>query len=186
MSTVGDASDSQVRPGVLRAMHTRQFVLYIDAERDRVWQALVDPALTVRYFVGLRVHSDWRAGAPISYRPPAGPPGAGLTGEIVHVEPGRVLVHSLFDAGDRDLGVAYWLGWELDAPEPGLCRVQLTCDDLEPQDDPDRDDAWCRLLSRLKTVLEVANRVASAPQVGCSNVPTEPGHRPGTEQRSTT
>lgn len=141
-------------------MRTRQFVLYIEAERDRVWQALTDPDLTTRYFLGLRVESAWCAGTPITYRPPAGPPGARLTGEIVHVEPGRTLIHSLFDDGDRDLGVACWLWWQLDAPEPGLCRVQLVCDDLDPEDDPDRDETWCRLLSRLKTVLEVADPAA--------------------------
>jgi uncharacterized protein YndB with AHSA1/START domain len=139
-------------------MRTRQFVLYIDADRDRVWQALTDPALTQRYFMGLRVESDWRPAAPISYHPPAGPPGAGLTGEVVHVEPGRTVTYSLFDTGDLDLGVTCWLSWELDAAGPGLCRVQLTCDDLDPDGDPERDDAWCRLLSRLKTVLETRTR----------------------------
>jgi uncharacterized protein YndB with AHSA1/START domain len=137
-------------------VRTRHFSLYITATPERVWHALTDPAMTRRFYFGLAVESDWRPGSPIVYRGTAAncPVAVLLAGEIVHVEPGRRLVHSLLSDTDTDRDVQSWVNWELEESEPGVCRASLTCDDLDRFDDPERDEAWCRLLSDLKTVLE--------------------------------
>jgi uncharacterized protein YndB with AHSA1/START domain len=144
-------------------MRTRQFNLYISVPRVRVWQALTDPAMTRRFYFGLAVESDWCAGSTIVYSTTLDPGTATnrpvavvLTGEIVDIEPGHRLVHSLLTDTDTDRETQSWVSWELDEPEPGVCRVSLTCDDLDRFDDPERDEAWCRVLSGLKTVLETA------------------------------
>jgi uncharacterized protein YndB with AHSA1/START domain len=138
-------------------MRTRNFSIYIAAEQERVWRALTDPQLTSRYYGGLAVESDWCPGSTIEYRA-ANPayPGHRLAGEIVWVEAGRLLAYSLLTDVDHDPEAQCWVTWELDAVEPSLCRVRLTCDDLDRDADPDRDEAWSRLLSALKTTVETA------------------------------
>jgi uncharacterized protein YndB with AHSA1/START domain len=147
-------------------MRTRHFTLYIAATREQAWRALTDPAMTRRFYFGLAVESRWRAGSPIAYRSAPGqyPAPVVLAGEIVHVEPGRRLVHSLVSDTDAeaDREAQCWVTWDLDEPEPGICRVALTCDDLDRCDDPERDESWCRLLSGLKTVLETGAGMAGA------------------------
>jgi uncharacterized protein YndB with AHSA1/START domain len=136
-------------------MHTRHFSIYIAAGPDQVWQALINPAMTRRYYAGLAVESNWQPGSPITYR--SDPPrhaGHRLAGEIVHVEPGRRLVHSLLTDADADPEVQCWLTWELEEREPGLCRMGLTCDDLDRYPDAEGDEGWSRLLSGLKTAVE--------------------------------
>ena len=43
------------------------FETYIKASQDRIWQALIDPELTSRYFFDARVASTWDVGAPYRY-----------------------------------------------------------------------------------------------------------------------
>lgn len=146
-------------------MRTRHFSTYIAASSDQVWQALTDPSMTRRYYAGLAVESDWQPGSPIVYRPDLPRyPGHQLAGEIVHAAPGRLLVHSLLTDTDTDADRAAqcWLTWELDEREPGLCRICLTCDDLDRFPDTERDEAWSRLLSGLKTAVEASAQYPSA------------------------
>lgn len=45
-----------------------QYVIYIKANLDRLWNALTNPELTERYWGGTRIESDWRIGSTIVYR----------------------------------------------------------------------------------------------------------------------
>lgn len=40
---------------------------YINAAQDAVWDAITNPDMTVQYFYGTRVQSDWEVGSPINY-----------------------------------------------------------------------------------------------------------------------
>ena len=135
-------------------MRTRTFILYIAAAPERVWRALTDPAQTRRYYLGLAVESAWCPGAPIVFRTARGPVPDALYGEIIHAAPGATLIHSLLTGAGADAEAHCWLTWELEPAEPGLTRVALTCDDLDARPDPERDEAWSRIVSGLKTVLE--------------------------------
>ncbi|WP_433216733.1 SRPBCC domain-containing protein [Dactylosporangium sp. CS-047395] len=128
-------------------MRTRTFTLYIAATPERVWQALTEPTLTRRYYLGLAVESTWQPGTPILFHARRGPINDVLYGEIVHAVPHLLLIHSL-------LAARCWLTWEITETQPGLTRVALAVDDLEPDPDPERDEAWSRVVSGLKTVLE--------------------------------
>ena len=143
-------------------MRTRTAALYVAACRARVWRALTDPALTPRYYLGLAVGADWRAGGAIAYTCP-GVPGATLTGEILLVEDGRRLLHSLHADGAGPPDPHTWVEWTVAEAEPGLCRVTLRLDDLDTCPDADADEAWDRLLSGLKTVLETGGALAPEP-----------------------
>ena len=126
-------------------MRTITCLHYIAAGRDQVWRALTDPCTTRRYYVGLAVDSDWQEGGPIAYRAPAGPAWAALTGHIVRLESGHTLMHTL-DEG--------WVTWTVDEGQPGLCRVSLVHDDLDPSGDVPMDEVWHQVVSGLKTVVE--------------------------------
>ncbi|MGO4433808.1 SRPBCC domain-containing protein [Paenarthrobacter sp. RAF9] len=39
----------------------------IPANRQKVWEALTDPALIKQYFLGTNVETTWRVGDPITY-----------------------------------------------------------------------------------------------------------------------
>lgn len=142
-------------------MQTRTFAVYVAASANQVWQALTDPRLTRGFYFGLAVESDWQAGSAITYQ---GPGPARLVGEIVHVEPGRRLVHSLLPSVDVPEGAESWVTWELSSSEPGVCRVSLTHDDFEPSGDPEQDEAWLRLVSNLKTLIETGAALVKRPQ----------------------
>jgi hypothetical protein len=47
----------------------------------------------------------------------------------------------------------------VDELAPGLCRVALTSDDLDPTGGAERDEAWSSVLGGLKTVLETGRAV---------------------------
>ena len=165
-------------------MRTHVFSLYVAASTSRVWTALTSPEVTPQYFFGLRVESDWAAGSPVALHAP------GMlvaSGTVVHLERGRVLVHSLADGrpGDGPVGPvgpvsslgsvetvdsvdpdlpdpqpATWVSWELEPREDGVTRVRLLVDELESDSEDEADETelvWSRLLSNLKTLLETGN-----------------------------
>ena len=39
----------------------------VDADPDRVWQAMTDPKLVAEYMMGSEVASDWQPGSPITW-----------------------------------------------------------------------------------------------------------------------
>jgi uncharacterized protein YndB with AHSA1/START domain len=156
-------------------MRTRTFTVYAAVSRAQVWRALTDPECTRRFYFGLAVDAEWRADGPIAYRVPGGAPqrpgfaagsdgpGAGgctaphwaeLHGHIVHLSPGHRLVHSLDETTAWGDAPESWVCWAVDEMTPGLCRIALTSDDLDPAGAGDRDEAWSRVLSGLKAVLE--------------------------------
>ncbi|HTJ36581.1 MAG TPA: SRPBCC domain-containing protein [Dactylosporangium sp.] len=136
-------------------MRTRTFTLYIAATPDRVWRALTDPAETRRYYLGLAVDSTWTPGAPIVFRTAHGPVPDALHGEIIHAIPGSCLIHNIFTGVGAEQEAHCWLTWDLTAVDEGaLTRVCLSCDDVDGRADPERDEAWSRVVSGLKTVVE--------------------------------
>lgn len=138
-------------------MRTRTFSLYIAATPEQVWRAITEPSQTRRFYLGLAVESQWCPGAPILFRA-AGPVPDALHGEILHADPPRQLVHNLFTGVGREQEAHCWLTWDITVAEPSLTRVALTCDDLDPRPDTDRDETWSRIVSGLKSVLEAGVR----------------------------
>ncbi|GAB3872731.1 hypothetical protein GCM10027610_138660 [Dactylosporangium cerinum] len=63
-------------------------------------------------------------------------------------------MHNLYTGIGVEQEVHCWLTWLITVVEPGVCRVALTCDDVERDPDEERDEAWSRVLSGLKSVLE--------------------------------
>lgn len=133
-------------------MRTRTFTVFVSASRAEVWRALTEPGYTRRFFFGLEVEAEWVVGGRITFRVPGGGPGPGLRGHLVLFDRHRTLMH--------DIDESSWVTWELAPAVPGVCRVSLTHDTLDPAAAVDTDEGWARLLSDLKTVLETGRPVS--------------------------
>lgn len=75
----------------------------INARPEEVWDALTNPEKTKEYFFHCEVFSDWRVGSSITFK------GTiflvkkiEMTGEILQVEPNKLLKYTLANASDED------------------------------------------------------------------------------------
>ena len=66
------------------------YVTYIRTTPEKLWQALIDPEFTRRYWVETWQDSEWKPGASWRLMIPDGR--VGDSGEILEIEPGRRLV----------------------------------------------------------------------------------------------
>jgi uncharacterized protein YndB with AHSA1/START domain len=130
------------------------YVTYIRATPERVWDALMKPEFTTRYFFGVTMDTDWKPGSPWKMVHADGK----ITdaGEVLEVEPQKRLV----------------LKWRNEFPElkpEGYtqCSFELTpqgeLTKLEVVHEAQMDNSktitaisggWPRILSNLKTYLE--------------------------------
>ena len=71
------------------------YVTFIDAPREKVWQALTDPEFTKRYWFNSTVESDWKEGSEYTFRVPDDKDGERvvLTGKIIKVDKPKELVY---------------------------------------------------------------------------------------------
>jgi uncharacterized protein YndB with AHSA1/START domain len=68
------------------------YVTYIRTTPEKLWQALIDPEFTRRYFVETWQEAEWKPGASWRMMVPDGR--VHSTGEVLEIEPGRRLVLS--------------------------------------------------------------------------------------------
>lgn len=72
---------------------------YINAPKDRVWEALTNAEFTSQYFHATHVESTWEPGAPVNYRHSAGGDSA-VEGKVIEADPPNKLAitwHVLYD-----------------------------------------------------------------------------------------
>ncbi|MFN3653690.1 MAG: SRPBCC family protein [Armatimonadota bacterium] len=134
------------------------YVTYIRTTPERLWQALIEPELTRRYWAETWQESEWRQGAAWRLMIPDGR--VGDTGEVLEIEPHRRLV----------------LSWRVDhMPElqaEGHSRVTYELEEMgatvkltftQEMDRPDSQviavmsEGWPHLLASLKTMLETGD-----------------------------
>lgn len=155
---------------------TRVFGIYIDAPAERIWQALVDSALTNRYGYGGDVEIDLRPGG--RYRNLStdsmramGMGEVAISGSVVAADPPRRLVLD-WQAAWHDEPPSR-VTWELRQSPSGLTRVTLTHElpnspktALEVVGSPEHVDqgggGWPWVLDSLKTLLETGKPMLTA------------------------
>ena len=132
---------------------TQIYQVFIKADAEQVWQAIIDPELTVRYFHGARVTNT-----------PELHEGLGPNGEkwgdgaVLEFDPPRKLVHewrSLYDPEAAE-EPASRVTWEIEQQD-GFCMLTLTHDQLERSPKTAAGvsgPGWMFVLSGLKSVLE--------------------------------
>jgi uncharacterized protein YndB with AHSA1/START domain len=135
------------------------YVTYLASSQGRVWNALLDPDLTARYW-GHRNVSSWGVGDRWEHRRVTDG-GTDLVGVVLEVDPPRRLTHTWAVAGEEDdparvSRVTYDL-------EPGddTVRLTVTHDDLPADQVTGANASWPFVLSSLKSFLETGRPLPS-------------------------
>jgi len=129
---------------------------YINASKDRVWDALTNAEFTSQYFFATKVESSWEAGAPVSYRYATGD-GVAVEGEVIEVNPPDKLIiswHVLYDDDARKEDPSR-VTFSLDEIG-GQTKLRIVHDQF-PEDTvvlPEISNGWPWVLASMKSLLE--------------------------------
>ena len=135
---------------------SHQYEVYIGAEPEQVWAAIIDPAFTRRYFHGTAFDRPLVQGEGYSTSLPDGSPA--IDGTVEMLEPPHRLVltwHPLYDA-ELAAEPAGRVEWQIDLVGQGLTRLRLVHADLaqSPKTWADVEHGWVWILDGMKTLLE--------------------------------
>jgi uncharacterized protein YndB with AHSA1/START domain len=133
------------------------YQLFIKASPEKIWDALVDPELTSKYFFGSRITITPEG------RISTSPDGSENWGdaEVLEWDPPRKLVHgwrSLYDPELAAEGTSR-VTWEIEPQDGGYSKLTLVHDQLEdaPKTAESVAGGWSFVLSGLKTLLETGD-----------------------------
>ncbi len=135
----------------------------IAAPRQRVWEALTDPALIQQYFLGTKVTTTWRVGDPITYSGEYNGKPYQDTGTILAFDPPTLLrtTHyspssGLPDTPENNHTVEYRVSEDSDgAEDSGLTTVTIRQGNNSNQEEVEQSTAtWQLVLQNLKELLE--------------------------------
>jgi uncharacterized protein YndB with AHSA1/START domain len=136
------------------------YQLFIKATPEQVWEAIVDPELTSKYFYGSRITVTPEG------RVSTSPDGSESWGdsEVLEWDPPHKLVHGWRSAYDPELATEATsrVTWEIEPQDGGLTKLTLVHDQLEgaPKTAESVAGGWMLVLSGLKTLLETGEPLA--------------------------
>jgi uncharacterized protein YndB with AHSA1/START domain len=137
------------------------YQLFIKATPEQIWEAIVDPELTSKYFYGSRIKITPEG------RVSTSPDGSESWGDsdVLEWDPPRKLVHGWQSAYDPELASepTSRVTWEIEAQDGGMTKLTLVHDQLEgaPKTAESVAGGWMLVLSGLKTLLETGKPLAS-------------------------
>ena len=137
------------------AKTTFVYVIYIAAQPEVVWKALLDGEFTRQYW-GHENVSDWQPGSTWEHRPNDAQRTVAILGEVLEARPPHRLVISWADPQDRARKDRHSrVTFEIE-PVADMVRLTVTHDELEAGSEMQRkiSEGWPRVLSSLKTLLE--------------------------------
>jgi uncharacterized protein YndB with AHSA1/START domain len=141
------------------------YVTYIRTTPQKLWQALIDPEFTRRYWVETWQESDWKPGASWRLMIPDGR--VGDAGEVIEIEPERKLVltwRNEFKPELREEGYSQ-LTYELE-PQGDMVKLTLVHEMGKPGSKliDAVSNGWPMLLSSLKSLLETGESLEASRQ----------------------
>jgi uncharacterized protein YndB with AHSA1/START domain len=140
---------------------TQIYQVFIKATAEDIWEAIVNPEFTTKYFYGARIEvtPEWRR--------TFAPDGSESWGEgsVSEFDPPRRLVHEWRSSYNPELAVEEpsRVTWEIEPQDGGLCLLTVTHDQLEGAPKTAASVAgpgWMMVLSGLKTLLETGKPLA--------------------------
>ena len=129
----------------------------INAPTSRVWDALTKPDLIKQYLFGTQVTTDWQVGSPITYEGTWEGKAYKDKGQVLQVEPGKLLVSTFWSSlsGLPDVPESYQtVRYELAAEGSGT-RLTVTQGNNATQEDASHSEQnWKIVLEGIKKLLE--------------------------------
>jgi uncharacterized protein YndB with AHSA1/START domain len=132
------------------------YVTYISTTPEKVWNALVSPEVTAKYWQHVNV-SDWQPGSEWEHRPSVEEGATLLVGKVLECSPPRRLVLTWASPADEAHEEKHSrVTFDIE-PMRGVVRLTVTHDLLEPDSEMLHDitEGWPKVLSSLKSLLEV-------------------------------
>jgi len=132
------------------------YVTYIATTPEKLWNALIDPETTAKYWQHVNV-SDWQPGSTWEHRRSVEEGTPLLVGKILESYPPRRLVLTWAFPADASREKKHTqVTFEIEQFR-GVVRLTVTHDHLEPDSEMLRGitDGWPKVLSSLKSFLEV-------------------------------
>jgi uncharacterized protein YndB with AHSA1/START domain len=129
----------------------------INAPRDKVWQALVDPKAIQQYMFGTNVVSDWREGSPIVWKGEWQGQAYEDKGTILQLTPGQTLQYSHYSplSGVADLPENYHTVTIELSDAGNQTQILLTQDkNTSEEERAHSQQNWEMMLAALKNYLE--------------------------------
>lgn len=142
------------------------YIAYIRAPADKVFDALIKPEFTRKYWVGTHQESSWKVGAPWKMITPDGR--AADTGEIVEFDPPRRLVVTWENHLSPEMEAEGYstAAFDLVSEKPG--ETKLTVTHTMAREGSKLIEAvstgWPAVISNLKSLLETGSALAGADQ----------------------
>jgi uncharacterized protein YndB with AHSA1/START domain len=139
------------------------YVTYIRTTTQKLWQALIDPEFTRRYWVETWQESEWKPGASWRLMIPDGR--IGDSGEILEIEPERRLVLTWRNEFKPEMREEGYSRMTMELEQQGEA-VKLTL--IHEMDKPDSklidavSNGWPMLLASLKTLLETGESLEAS------------------------
>ena len=137
--------------------YTAKATSTINASVSKVWDALTKPELIKQYLFGTEVNTDWQVGSPITYRGAWEGKPYEDKGEILQIEPERLLVSTFWSslAGLPDVPENYkTVHYEL-SPKNGGTKLTITQDNNADQAEADHSaQNWNTVMDGMKKLLE--------------------------------
>ena len=137
------------------------FEIYIRTTPERLWEAITDPVIRMKYHFGASVESDWAVGSPYRLGHPASDRPL-IEGENLVVErPSRLVQTMLALWGpDAERAGTSRVTWEIE-PVGDSCRLTVVHDQLPPDAPAELYGGWPMILSGLKTWLETGQELTT-------------------------
>lgn len=132
------------------------YVTYISTTPEKLWNALIDPKITKKYWQHENV-SDWKPGSKWEHRSSGKERTLKLVGKVIESSPPRRLVLTwAFQVDEAREERHSRVTFEIE-PIRDVVRLTVTHDRLEPGSEMLRGitEGWPKVLSSLKSLLEV-------------------------------
>jgi uncharacterized protein YndB with AHSA1/START domain len=134
-------------------------VTTVDAPREKVWDALVNPLVIKQYMFGTEVESDWEVGSPIVWKGEWQGKRYEDKGVILQLQPARMIQYSHFSplSGHPDTPENYHTVTIELSDDGDTTLVELSQDNNGSEEAREHSSAnWKQMLSALKDHLEAA------------------------------
>jgi uncharacterized protein YndB with AHSA1/START domain len=137
--------------------HIAKASISIDASREKVWNALIDPKAIKQYMFGTNVVSDWKEGSSIVWKGEWQGKSYEDKGEIIQLTPGETLQYSHFSplSGQPDKPENYHAVTIALSDNGNQTDVTLTQDNNATEaDKAESEKNWGMMLEGLKKFAE--------------------------------